>query len=158
MEQENVMEEIQTLLTEEAALGVVINVDIGYFGETIKLVVAKKYKQEVLKKVIFFEQVLSLYMCQLEDLEGFRLNDYDYGDELLLTGISYHPNGVDKITIESLDPELKGIEEISSSTNFSFHINNKDCFFIEANRLVFEGKVFKDLIAPEHELKWEDES
>lgn len=53
MEQEKVMEEIQTLLSEEAALGVVVNVDIGYFGETIKLVVAKKYKQEVLKKGFF---------------------------------------------------------------------------------------------------------
>ncbi len=53
MEQENVMGEIQTLLTEEAAFGVVVKVDIGYFGETVKLVVAKKYKQEVLKKVVF---------------------------------------------------------------------------------------------------------
>ncbi len=67
MEQEKIMEEIQTLLSEETAFGVVTNVDIGYFGETVKLVVAKKYKQEVLKKVVFFEQVLSLYMCQLED-------------------------------------------------------------------------------------------
>ncbi|MEK5330800.1 MULTISPECIES: YxiG family protein [unclassified Lysinibacillus] len=158
MEQEKIMEEIQMLLSEEVEFGVVMNVDIGYFGETVKLVVAKKYKQEVLKKVVFFEQVLSFYMCQLENIEGIRLNDYDYGDEQLLTGISYHPNGVDKITIESLDPELKGIEEISSTTNFSFHINNKACFFIEANRVVFEGKFFKDLIAPENELKWEDES
>lgn len=158
MEQEKIMEEIQTLLSEETAFGVVTNVDIGYFGETVKLVVAKKYKQEVLKKVVFFEQVLSLYMCQLEDIKGFRLNDYDYGDELLLKGISFHPDGFDKITIESLDSELKGIEEISSTTNFSFHINNKDYFFIEANRLVFEGKVFKDLIATENKLKWEDES
>lgn len=29
---------------------------------------------------------------------------------------------------------------------------------IDYNRLVFEGKVFKDLIATENKLKWEDES
>ena len=115
-------------------------------------------RSRIKKTLLLSEQVLSLYMCQLEDIEGFRLNDYDYGDELLLTGISYHPDGFDKITIESLDSELKGIEEISSTTNFSFHINNKDYLVIEANRLVFWGKVYQDLIAPENELKWEDES
>ncbi|WP_420537703.1 hypothetical protein [Halalkalibacter alkalisediminis] len=53
------------------------------------------------------------------------------------------------------------IESISSSTNFYFQINNKDCFFIEANSfsitevnsLSTNERVFENLIVDEKTIK-----
>ncbi|MFJ5767112.1 hypothetical protein ACIP9C_17305 [Lysinibacillus sp. NPDC093210] len=147
MNRAKIIEEIETLLFTEAEFGALFDIQIDYLKETVRLDVLSTSRKRIKKTILLFEQVLSLYMCKSEDAEGFRLNELGYRDDILLSEISYHPYGFGKIKAEILNTKLKGIE-ITSNTNFYFQVNNKDYFFIEANRLVINNKVFNNLLVP----------
>ncbi|WP_409367311.1 hypothetical protein [Lysinibacillus sp. 38-6] len=139
----HIIEEIQRLLFTEAEFGRVFDVQIDYLKETVRLDILSINNVGIEQSRVLFEQVLSLYMCQFDEIEGIRLNEFNDTDDALLSEISYHPYGFGKI-----NANLKGIKEISSNTNFYFQLNNKDYFFIEANRLVINNKVFNNLLVP----------
>ena len=141
MASEKIIEEIESLLFTEAEFGGLFDIQIDYLKETVRLDVLSTSRKRIKRTNLLFEQVLSLYMCKSEDAEGFRLNELNDTDEALLSEISYHPYGFGKI-----NANLKGIKEISSNTNFYFQLNNKDYFFLEANRLVINRKVFNNLL------------
>lgn len=143
MTREKIIKEIESLLFTEAEFGALFDIQIDYLKESVRLDVLSTSRKQIKKTILLFEQVLSLYMCKSEDAEGFRLNEVNDEDEALLSEISYHPYGFGKI-----NANLKGIKEISSNTNFCFQLNNKDYFFIEANRLVINNKVFNNLLVP----------
>ncbi|MFJ7408686.1 MULTISPECIES: hypothetical protein [unclassified Lysinibacillus] len=145
MTREKMIEEIETLLFTEAEFGRLFDVQIDYLKETVRLDVLSTSRKRIKKTILLFEQVLSVYVCNSEDAEGFRLNELNDKDEALLSEISYHPYGFGKIKAEILNTKLKGIE-ITSNTNFYFQVNNKDYFFLEANRLVINNKVFNNLL------------
>ncbi|MBD1381853.1 YxiG family protein [Metabacillus arenae] len=152
-----ICEEINNLLGEHAEFWSISDIQINYLKETITLKLESVNEQEILKTFIKFKQVMSLYMHQDAEVETYRLNNYKETDPFLLSEISYHPNGLGKINVESLEDELTEIESISSSTNFYFQINNKDYFFVEANSFSItrvsssstDEKVFIDLISDE---------
>ncbi|MFS0638192.1 hypothetical protein AB1K84_19995 [Mesobacillus foraminis] len=83
----------------------------------------------------------------------FRLNEWTETEPMLLSEISYHPDGFGFVKIKSLDPELTEIENKSSSTNFYFQVNNKDHFFVEANCMIINEKTFSNLICDEEKLR-----
>ena len=139
----HMIEEIQRLLFTEAEFGRVFDVQIDYLKETVRLDILSINNVGIEQSRLLFEQVLSLYMCQFDEIEGIRLNEFNDTDDALLSEISYHPYGFGKI-----NANLKGIKEISSNTNFYFQLNNKDYFFLEANRLVINNKVFNNLLVP----------
>jgi len=140
----HMIEEIQRLLFTEAEFGRVFDVQIDYLIETVRLDILSINNVGIEQSRLLFEQVLSLYMCQFNEIEGIRLNEFNDTDDALLSEISYHPYGFGKI-----NANLKGIKEISSNTNFYFQLNNKDYFFLEANhRLVINNKVFNNLLVP----------
>ena len=143
MAREHMIEEIQRLLFTEAEFGRVFDVQIDYLKETVRLDILSINNVGIEQSRLLFEQVLSLYMCQFDEIEGIRLNEFNDTDDALLSEISYHPYGFGKI-----NANLKGIKEISSNTNFYFQLNNKDYFFLEANRLVINNKVFNNLLVP----------
>ncbi|MFJ7664535.1 hypothetical protein ACIQXW_19420 [Lysinibacillus sp. NPDC097162] len=146
MTREKMIEEIETLLFTEAEFGRLFDVQIDYLKETIRLDVLSTSRKRIKKTILLFEQVLSVYVCNSEDAEGFRLKELNDKDEALLSEISYHPYGFGKIIVETINAKLKGIKEITSNTNFYFQVNNKDYFFLEANRLVINNKVFNNLL------------
>lgn len=148
MASEKIIEEIESLLFTEAEFGALFDIQIDYLKETVRLDVLSTSRKRIKKTILLFEQVLSLYMCKSEDAEGFRLNELNDTDEALLSEISYHPYCFGKINVETINAKLKGIKEITSNTNFYFQVNNKDYFFIEANRLVINNKVFNNLLVP----------
>jgi len=148
MKREKIIEEIKSLLFTQAEFGIVVDINIDYFEKTVKLIVVSLGEKLIEKTVILFEQVLSLYMCKSEDAEGFRLNELGYRDDILLSEISYHPYGFGKIKAKTINAKIKGIKDITSNTNFYFQVNNKDYFFLEANRLVINNKVFNNLLVP----------
>jgi len=141
MTREKIIKEIESLLFTEAEFGGLFDIQIDYLKESVRLDVLSTSRKRIKKTILLFEQVLSLYVCKSEDAEGFRLNELNDTDEALLSEISYHPYGFGKI-----NANLKGIKEISSNTNFYFQLNNKDYFFLEANRLVINRKVFNNLL------------
>jgi hypothetical protein len=147
MASEKIIEEIESLLFTEAEFGALFDIQIDYLKETVRLDVLSTSRKRIKKTILLFEQVLSLYMCKSEDADGFRLNELNDTDDALLSEISYHPYGFGKIKAEIINTKLKGIE-ITSNTNFYFQVNNKDYFFIEANRLVINNKVFTNLLGP----------
>ncbi len=147
MASEKIIEEIESLLFTEAEFGALFDIQIEYLKETVRLDVLSTSRKRIKKTILLFEQVLSFYMCKSEDVEEFRLNELNDEDEALLSEISYHPYGFGKIKAEILNTKLKGIE-ITSNTNFYFQVNNKDYFFLEANRLVINNKVFNNLLVP----------
>lgn len=150
---ELVSQEIKNLFADKAEFWNIDDIQVNYLEETISLKLESVRNQEILKTFIKFKQVMSLFIYQSAEIETYRLNNYDEKDPFLLSEISYHPNGFGKINIKSLEPELKEIESISSSTNFFFQINNKDYFFIEANYLMINERVYNDLITEEKTLK-----
>jgi len=139
----HMIEEIQRLLFTEAEFGRVFDIQIDFLKETVRLDILSINNVGIEQSRVLFEQVLSLYMCQFDEIEGIRLNEFNNTDDALLSEISYHPYGFGKI-----NANLKGIKEISSNTNFYFQLNNKDYFFLEANRLVINNKVFNNLLVP----------
>ncbi len=147
MASEKIIEEIESLLFTEAEFGALFDIQIDYLKETVRLDVLSTSRKRIKKTILLFEQVLSFYMCKSEDVEEFRLkNELNDEDEALLSEISYHPYGFGKINIETINAKIKGIEKITSKTNFYFQVNNKDYFFLEANRLVINHKVFNNLL------------
>ena len=148
MKREKIIKEIESLLFTQAEFGIVVDINIDYFEKTVKLIVVSLGEKLIEKTVILFEQVLSLYMCKSEDAEGFRLNELGYRDDILLSEISYHPYGFGKIKAKTINAKIQGIKDITSNTNFYFQVNNKDYFFLEANRLVINNKVFNNLLVP----------
>ncbi|MFJ7649615.1 hypothetical protein ACIQ1H_19060 [Lysinibacillus sp. NPDC097279] len=143
----HMIEEIQRLLFTEAEFGRVFDVQIDYLKETVRLDILSINNKRIERSLVLFEQVLSLYMCQFDEIEGIRLNEFNDTDDALLSEISYHPYGFGKIKAENINANLKDIE-ITSNTNFYFQVNNKDYFFIEANRLIINNKVFNNLLVP----------
>lgn len=148
-----VSQEIKNLFANDAEFWSIDDIQVNYLEETIVLKLESVKNQEILKTFIKFKQVMSLFIYQNAEIETYRLNNYKENDPFLLSEISYHPNGFGQINIKSLEPELTEIESISSSTNFFFQINNKDYFFIEANHLMINEKVYHDLITDEKTLK-----
>lgn len=148
MTSEKIFKEIESLLFTEAEFGALFDIQIDYLKETVRLDVLSTSRKRIKKTILLFEQVLSLYMCKSEDAEGFRLNELNDTDDALLSEISYHPYGLGKIKVDSINTKLKGFKEITSNTNFYFQVNNKDYFFLEANRLVINNKVFNNLLVP----------
>ncbi|MFJ7649616.1 hypothetical protein ACIQ1H_19065 [Lysinibacillus sp. NPDC097279] len=146
MASEKIIEEIESLLFTEAEFGALFDIQIDYLKESVRLDVLSTSRKQIKKTILLFEQVLSLYVCKSEDAEGFRLNELNDIDEALLSEISYHPYGFGKINVETINAKIKGIEKITSKTNFYFQVNNKDYFFLEANRLVINHKVFNNLL------------
>lgn len=150
---ELVFQEIRNLFADNAEFWSINDIQVNYLEETISLKLESVSNQEILKTFIKFKQVMSVYIYQNAEIETYRLNNYKENEPFLLSEISYHPNGFGKIKIKSLEPELTEIESISSSTNFFFQVNNKDYFFIEANSLIINEKVYSDLIVDEKILK-----
>lgn len=148
MVSEKIFKEIESLLFTEAEFGALFDIQIDYLKETVRLDVLSTSRKRIKKTILLFEQVLSLYVCKSEDAEGFRLNELNDTDDALLSEISYHPYGFGKINVETINAKLKGIKEITSNTNFYFQVNNKDYFFLEANRLVINNKMFNNLLVP----------
>lgn len=148
-----VFQEIRNLFADNAEFWIINDIQVNYLEETIVLNLVSVSNQEILKTFIKFKQVMSLFIYQDAEIETYRLNNYKENDPFLLSEISYHPNGFGKINIKSLEPGLPEIESISSSTNFYFQVNNKDCFFIEANSLMINEKVYRDLIVDEKTIK-----
>lgn len=148
MTSEKTFKEIESLLFTEAEFGALFDIQIDYLKETVRLDILSRNDIGIEKSVVIFEQVLSLYMCQFDEIEGIRLNEFNDTDDALLSEISYHPYGFGKIKVDSINTKLKGFKEITSNTNFYFQVNNKDYFFIEANRLVINNKVFNNLLVP----------
>jgi len=146
MTRDKIIEEIESLLFIEAEFGALFDIQIDYLKETVRLDVLSTSRKRIKRTNLLFEQVLSLYMCKSEDAEGFRLNELNYKDDALLSEISCHPFGFGKINVETINAKIKGIENITSNTNFYFQVNNKDYFFLEANRLVINRKVFNNLL------------
>lgn len=146
MVSEKIFKEIESLLFTEAEFGALFDIQIDYLKETVRLDVLSTSRKRIKKTILLFEQVLSLYVCKSEDAEGFRLNELNDTDVALLSEISYHPYGFGKINVETINAKLKGFKEITSNTNFYFQVNNKDYFFLEANRLVINNKVFNNLL------------
>ena len=147
MAREHMIEEIQRLLFTEVEFGRLFDIQIDYFKETVRLDILSINNKGIERSLVLFEQVLSLFMCQFDEIEGNRLNEFNVTDDALLSEISYHPYGFGKIKAEIINTKLKGIE-ITSNTNFYFQVNNKDYFFLEANRLVINNKVFNNLLVP----------
>ncbi len=147
MAREHMIEEIERLLFTEAEFGRVFDIQIEYLKEIVRLDILSRNNIGIERSLILFEQVLSLYMCQFDGIEGIRLNGFNDTDDALLSEISYHPYGFGKIKAEIINTKLKGIE-ITSNTNFYFQLNNKDYFFLEANRLVINNRVFNNLLVP----------
>ncbi|WP_445491766.1 YxiG family protein [Niallia sp. 03133] len=146
-------EEINSLFVQNAEFWKIIDLQISYLNESIILKLVS-IENEVIKITnIQFNQVLSFYLNQEAEIETYRLNNYEDNDDLLLTEISYHPNGFGQIYIKTLEPELKEIESLTAPTNFYFQVNNKDCFFIEANSILINGKSYNNLIEDEKVLK-----
>ncbi|ARF12994.1 YxiG family protein [Sporosarcina ureae] len=148
-----VSQEIRSLFADNAEFWIINDIQVNYLEETIVLNLVSVSNQQILKTFIKFKQVMSLFIYQDAEIETYRLNNYKENDPFLLSEISYHPNGFGKINIKSLEPELPQIESISSSTNFYFQVNNKDCFFIEANSLMINEKVYRNLIVDEETIK-----
>lgn len=148
MTREKIFKEIESLLFTEAEFGALFDIQIDYLKETVRLDVLSTSRKRIKKTILLFEQVLSLYVCKSEDAGGFRLNELNDTDDALLSEISYHPYGFGKINVETINAKLKGFKEITSITNFYFQVNNKDYFFLEANRLVINNKVFNNLLVP----------
>lgn len=145
MTREKIFKEIESLLFTEAEFGALFDIQIDYLKETVRLDVLSTSRKRIKKTILLFEQVLSLYVCKSEDAGGFRLNELNDTDDALLSEISYHPYGFGKINVETINANIK---EITSNTNFYFQVNNKDYFFLEANRLVINNKVFNNLLVP----------
>lgn len=150
---DSVFQEITNLFADNAEFWNIDDIQINYLEETVSLKLESTRNQEILKTFIKFKQVMSLFIYQNAEVETYRLNTYKENDSFLLSEISYHPNGFGKVHIESLEPDLKEIESISSSTNFFFQVNNKDYFFIEANYLIINEKEYPNIITDEKELK-----
>lgn len=131
----------------------IIDLDINYWKESVILKLISVHEEDFIKITTHFQQVLSYYIYQEPEYENYRLNDFAEEDNFMLTESSYFPRGFGKITIKSVDKEWKEIEELSSTTNFYFQVNNKDYFFIEANSVRINGKEYKNLIVDESELK-----
>ena len=148
MSKEKIIKEIESLLFTEAEFGALFDIQIDYLKESVRLDMLSTSRKQIKKTILLFEQVLSLYVCKSEDAEGFRLNELNDIDEALLSEISYHPYGFGKIKAKTINAKIKGIKDITSNTNFYFQVNNKDYFFIEANRLVINNKVFNNLLVP----------
>lgn len=146
MTSEKIFKEIESLLFTEAEFGRVFDIKIDYIKKTIKLVVFSLEGKQIEKTVILFDQVVSLYMCQFDEIEGIRLNELGYGDDVLLSEIGYHPDGFGKIKLERIDLKSNIIKENVADTNFYFQLNDKDYFFLEANRLVINDKEFNNLL------------
>lgn len=144
-----IAEKINYLLAEKADFWSISDLQINYLKESIQLHLLGVKKQEIVKTFIEFKEVMSFYVCQgiFSGTTSCRLNEFKKTEPLLLSAISYHPEGFGKVDIKSLDLELKEIESISSKTNFYFEINNKDDFFIEANSISINDDIFIDLIA-----------
>lgn len=109
--------------------GRVFDTQIDYLKKTIKLVVFSLEEKQIEKTVILFDQVVSLYMCQFDEIEGIRLNELSYGDDVLLSEIGYHPDGFGKIKLERKDLKSNIMKENVADTNFYFQLNDKDYFF-----------------------------
>ncbi|MTH54092.1 hypothetical protein GKZ89_11795 [Bacillus mangrovi] len=146
-------DEINDFFKNHAEYWSIVDIKIDYMKESIRLKLVSTSNQELLKTSIQFNQVLSYYVHQEPVYEGFRLNSFGDNDYLLLSEISYHPEGFGQIFIKSLDSELKEIESLTAPTNFFFQVNNKDCFFIEANSLIINGKQYRNLLKDETILK-----
>ncbi|WP_404447556.1 hypothetical protein LG307_02255 [Sutcliffiella horikoshii] len=131
----------------------IVDIQIDYIKESISLKLVSTRNQELLKTYIQFNQVLSYYVHQEPEYESFRLNSFEENDHLLLSEITYRPEGFGQIYIKSLDPDLKEIEALTAPTNFFFQVNNKDCFFIEANSLIINDKHYSNLLKDENILK-----
>lgn len=138
------------MLAEKADFWNISDLQVNYFNETLSLKLVRVRNAVILKNFIKFEQILSLYIQQ--DSE-FRLNEFTETDPMLLSEISYHPDGFGFVKIKSLDQELTEIENINSSTNFYFQVNNKDHFFVEANCVTINEKTFSNLICDEEKLR-----
>ncbi|MDL4842133.1 YxiG family protein [Aquibacillus rhizosphaerae] len=139
-------QEINSLFQDYAEFWIISDLQISYLNESITLKLISTKNQEILKTTIQFKQVLSYYVHQEAEVETYRLNNYGNNDDFLLSEISYHPNGFGQIYIRSLERDLKEIELITAPTNFYFQVNNKDCFFIEANTLIINGNSYDNLI------------
>lgn len=150
-----IAEKINYLLAEKADFWSISDLQINYLKESIQIHLLGVKKQEIVKTFIEFKEVMSFYVCQgiFSGTTSCRLNNFKKTEPLLLSAISYHPEGFGKVDIKSLDLELKEIESISSKTNFYFEINNKDDFFIEANSISINEEVFNDLIMNSNILK-----
>ncbi len=135
------------------------SLDINYLAETISLIVESVKEQNIIKTHVTFKEVLSYYVYQepvVYDEESnkiYRLNVREYNDQNFVSEIGYHKNGFGHIRIESVNPYLTAIEEISSKTNFYFQINNKDHFFIEANLVQINDETFRNLLQSSEDLK-----
>lgn len=147
------VELINQLFEEKAEYWSIDDIKIDYLSERIYLKLESVIQQEIQKTYITLKEVLSFYVHQEADIETYRLNERKYDDPNLLSEISYHPNGFGHIKIESLEKELKEIESINSKTNFYFQVNNKDCFFIEANAICINDEEFNNLITESKSLK-----
>ncbi|MEX3715976.1 hypothetical protein ABFV99_26770 [Cytobacillus horneckiae] len=145
---------INQFFVEKAEYWGISDLQIDYLSEKIHLKLESVLQQEILKTYITFKEVMSFYVYQEAQIETFRLNDREYNDSSQVSEISYHPNGFGHIKIESLEKDLKEIETISSKTNFYFQVNNKDCFFIEANAISIDDEEFNHLIADSTKLKY----
>lgn len=130
MTRDKIIEEIESLLFTEAEFGGLFDIQIDYLKESVRLDVLSTSRKQIKKTILLFEQVLSLYMCKSEDAEGFRLNELNDTDEALLSEISYHPCGFGKINVETINAKIKGIENITSNTNFYFQVNKKIISFL----------------------------
>ncbi|MGE7842652.1 YxiG family protein [Lysinibacillus sp. NPDC093712] len=146
MRREKIIKQIENLLFTEAEFGRVFDIKIDYMKKAVKLVVVSLGEEQIEKTMILFEQVLSLYMCQFDEAEGIRLNELGYADDVLLSEIGYHPNGFGKIKLEKIDLKSNIIKENVADTNFYFQLNDKDYFFLEANRLVINDREFNNLL------------
>lgn len=139
-------DQINIILEEQAEFWSINDLQIDYLSEKIHLKLESVSQQQIIKTYITFREVMSFYVFQETDSESSRLNNRNYNDPNLLSEISYHPNGFAHVKIESLDAELKEIESINSKTNFYFQVNNKDCFFIEANVITINDQEFEGLL------------
>ncbi|WP_339199175.1 hypothetical protein MKY27_07625 [Solibacillus sp. FSL R5-0449] len=135
------------------------SLDINYFAEMISLLVESVSGQNIIKTYVTFKEVLSYYIYQetvVYDQEAnntYRLNTRKFNDTSFVSEIGYHQNGFGKVKIETLNPDLRVIEDISSKTNFYFQVNNKDHFFIEANQVQINDETFCDLLQSSESLK-----
>ena len=149
----DINQEINDFFIHNAEYWSIVDLKIDYLKESISLKLVSTRNQELLKTHIQFNQVLSFYVHQEPEYENYRLNSFEENDDLLLSEISFHPEGFGQIYIKSLEPDLKEIETLTAPTNFYFQVNNKDCFFIEANSLVVNDKKYRNLLREENTLK-----
>lgn len=153
------LNDIQSLLEHDVNGWEISSLEINYLTETISLIVESVRGQNIIKTYVTFKEVLSYYIYQepvmydQESNKTYRLNIREFNDTSFVSEIGYHQNGFGKIKIETLNPDLTAIEDISSKTNFYFQINNKDHFFIEANQVQINDETFSDLLQSSERLK-----